>query len=101
MGNRSKMVIATVGSAALAASALSIARRRRRFAVDFEGVSDELNSSEASESSTATTLTDVDKAHAPGHRHLSRHEAPSIRSGHIYMRPFAKHQRGFRHPGRR
>ena len=45
----------------------------------------------------------MDEAHAPGHRHLFRHDrdGEGMPPSRIMHRPFAKHQHGMRHPGRR
>ena len=101
MGNRSKYV-ATIGSAAagmMAARALK-RRRRARLGRAAEGFADTVmpNRDPVPE---AVHDMDGDEAHAPGHRHLPLADIADQREPvPVYERPFEKHHRGLRHPGK-
>lgn len=101
MGNKSKLLVATAGSAAFAVRALSRARRRARFAQSTKGISEVIMPSVGDDASSEPPLAVADESHAPGHRHLSRRKITSVEPKIANARPFAKHQRGLRHPGRR
>ncbi len=102
MGNRSRYVVVGSAAAGLAGAALVRARRRARFGHAAEGFVDAIMPSVGEEASATTPVFAGDEAHAPGHRHLeigaeAREEPapPPVRE-----RPFAKHRRGMRHPGK-
>jgi hypothetical protein len=102
MGNRSKF-IAVTSAAAGVAGMRSLAKRRRRARLRraAEGIGETLMPSVAEGMPSALPLPAGDEAHAPGHRHLStaaiddEPTPPPVR-----QRPFAKHRRGLRHPGK-
>ena len=103
MGNRSKLVVVTAGSAAFAARALSRARRRARLAASTKGIAEVIMPSVVEETPSAQQRLITDESHAPGHQHLMRRamNASESEPEPVDDRPFAKHQRGLRHPGRR
>jgi hypothetical protein len=101
MGSRSKLIVVTAGSAAFAARALSRARRRARLAGSTKGIAEVIMPSVVEETPSAQQRVITDESHAPGHQHLTRREMAAPEPEPVYDRPFAKHQRGFRHPGRR
>jgi hypothetical protein len=55
-----------------------------------------------SETPSAAPTPTADNAHAPGHQHLPWTTAISDQPepSPVRERPFAKHRRGLRHPGR-
>lgn len=104
MGNRSRFVV--VGSAAAGVAgvrALVRAGRRARLRRAAEGFVDVLMPSVGGEAPSTELPATGDEAHAPGHQHLplpvevDAKRTPSSGGS----RPFAKHQRGLRHPGKR
>jgi hypothetical protein len=102
MGKRSKLVIVTAGSAAFAVRTLSSARRRARFAESVKGFAEAIMPSVVRGTPSAQSQAVVDdESHAPGHRHLPRKEKVAAEPRPVFERPFAKHQHGLRHPGRR
>ena len=81
MGNRSRFVVA-IGSTAAGVMTVRGLQRRRR-------------------ARPGGAAVPRDPAHAPGHRHLPLTdvlEQPD--PPRVYERPFGKHQRGLRHPGK-
>jgi hypothetical protein len=101
MENRSKFIVVTAGSAAFAARALSKVRRRARLARTTKEIAEAIMPSVVEETRSANPLAVTDESHAPGHQHLARREMTAAEPEPVYDRPFAKHQRGLRHPGRR
>jgi len=105
MDNKKKaMTIATASAAAIITRAIARARRRSRIESSearkvYVETSMPMLSSEK-ESQMPSQL--VDEAHAPGHKHLrwSKEAAEEDRPVMTRHRPFSKHQRGMRHPGR-
>lgn len=103
MGKRSRL--AAVAGTAIGIAGLGVARRiwrwARRGGAD-EGATDALAPAVEGNRSPAPPRPPVDEAHAPGHRHLSlRADVRDERAPRpVRARPFAKHQRGLRHPGR-
>lgn len=103
MGNRSRYVV--VGSAAAGVAgvrALVRARRRARLRRAAEGIVDAIMPSVHDSPPPTTPIAIGDDAHAPGHQHIQitaevRDEAPPPL---VLERPFAKHRRGLRHPGK-
>ncbi len=103
MEDRSR--VATIVGAALGVAGVSAVRRARRRA-RLRGAAAEIVerlTRGVTDAPLSTSLTPAsDEAHAPGHRHVPlagdvRHEhaPPPVRE-----RPFAKHRRGLRHPGK-
>ena len=101
MANKSKVIMVTAGSAAFVARALSRARRRSLLAATTKGIAEVVMPSVLEETPSTQQRVAGDEAHAPGHRHLARPFLTEREPNRVDDRPFAKHQRGFRHPGRR
>ena len=101
MGNKSKLIVVTAGSAALAARTLSRNRRRARLAASTNGIAEMIMPSALEKTPSAQQRVATDESHAPGHQHLMRREMTAPEPEPVDDRPFAKHQRGLRHPGRR
>jgi hypothetical protein len=101
MGNRSKYV--AWGSAAVGVAAVARRRRRRgRLGEAAEGFVDTVMPSIGRDAPAKTPPEGIDEAHAPGHRHLpwrAKAVEEPVTEGEV-SRPFAKHHRGLRHPGR-
>ncbi len=100
MGNRSRFVTATAGSAAIAVGAMVRARRRSRVAQATEGFAESIMPTPTPRASSSGPV--ADEAHAPGHQHLhlGERELNEPRPKSTRVRPFAKHRHGMRHPGR-
>ena len=101
MGNRSKYVVASAGAAALATRALVRSRWRGRFASATKEIAETIMPSVVEETPSVRSFAVDDESHAPGHEHLARPATGPALPKPNDERPFAKHQRGLRHPGRR
>jgi len=103
MGNRSKFVTVAAGSATAAFARSRHARRKARMASAVEGIAEAVLPSVVAETPAVDLPSaTADVAHAPGHRHLAFDETNARPHGsrRVQSRPFAKHRRGLRHPGR-
>jgi len=96
------VVVGTAAAGVAGIRAFMGARRRARLSQAVEGIGEAIMPSVADEAPSTTPVGIGDEAHAPGHRHLQvttevRGEPapPPVRE-----RPFAKHRRGLRHPGK-
>jgi hypothetical protein len=100
--NKKKLTV--IGSAAVAtvgARALRRARRRAHAAGAAEGIAEAIQPSVADRAHATVEQPQAGAAHAPGHAHLDRASIRTARdSGRSWPRPFAKHRRGLRQPGR-
>ncbi len=100
MGRGTRVAILSFG--ALAFSAFLSARRRARLASGTRGFVEDIMPSVGEATPSAPQGEPVaNEAHAPGHRRrgLPEPEVPPA-PRRLGWRPFAKHRRGLRHPGR-
>ena len=94
MGNRSKYLAVT----ALAGTAVAPARRRARLRRAAEGIRDTILPTHVIEDLPSDRVTDLDDAHAPGHRHLGPADRDESEPEPLRGRPWTKHAHGMTHP---
>jgi hypothetical protein len=93
-------IVSSAAAGAVGVRALVRASRRERAEHAAEGIADTILPTVADRAHYTEPRTG-DDAHAPGHAHLDRaatREEATPKS--VLSRPFAKHRRGLRQPGR-